>query len=181
MDPYSKPSFSFLNRLARAVWGLIWIIFFRFSPRPCHFWRCWLMRLFGAKIGKGCAIYPSAKIWAPWNLVCEDTVAIAEGVEIYNPATVYLKSHAILSQGAYLCGASHDLDNKDFPLFANEIHVGAYAWVCARATVMAGVKIQDGGVVGLGGVATKDIPSWEIHIGIPAKFLRNRRHEYGKY
>jgi len=176
-DPYIQPSFSLSNRLMRGLWGVVWLCFFRPSPRPFYLWRSCILRLFGAKIGAGCAIYPSARIWGPWNLVCEDTVAVAEGVEIYNPAMITLRSHAIVSQGAYLCGATHDLQSRNFPMVSKEIEIGSYAWVCARAVVMPGVKLGNGAVLALAGVATKDIPAWKIYGGVPAKEIgtRNQR------
>lgn len=173
-DPYTQPSFGFYNRAIRMVWGWVWIVLFRPSPRVFHVWRIFLLRCFGAKIGKNCAIHSSVKIWLPSNLTCEDTVAIAPGVEIYNPAQVILKSHAILSQGAYLCGASHDYTKATFPLFAKPIVIGNYAWVCARAIVMAGVEISDYSILALGSIATRSIPSYQIHAGSPAKFVKNR-------
>lgn len=175
--PYNRPSFPLRNRMARALWGTVWLLLFRPTPQIFHGWRSFLLRLFGARIGTGCAIYPSAKIWGPWNLVCEDTVAIAAGAEIYNPATTTLRSHAIVSQGAYLCGATHDLHARDFPLVSKEIEIGAYAWVCARATVMPGVKLGEGAVLALAGVAATDIPAWKIHGGVPAKEIGTRRQE----
>ena len=173
-DPYPQPTFTLKNRMLRAMWGLVWLIFFRPSPRPFHLWRRFILRLFGAKLGPGCAIYPSVKIWGPWNLVCEDTVAVADGVEIYNPAMIKLRSHAIISQGAYLCGASHDLHSFEFAMISKEIEIGAYAWVCARAVVMPGIKLGDGAVLALAGVATKNIPEWKIFGGVPAKEIGSR-------
>ncbi len=74
------PSFPFRNRLARFVWGVAYLIFFRFTPRSLHAWRALILRCFGAKIGRGCHIYPKAEIWAPWNLQCEDEVGVADRV-----------------------------------------------------------------------------------------------------
>lgn len=136
-----------------------------------------MLRAFGAKIGPTCAVYPSAKIWAPWNLTCADTVAIADGVEVYNPARVELGSHAILSQGAYLCGATHDIHSPAFTLVTKEIKVGAYAWVCARAVVLPGVTLGEGSVLGLASVATRDIPAWHVSGGIPAKQIGTRQRK----
>jgi putative colanic acid biosynthesis acetyltransferase WcaF len=173
-DPYTQASFSLRNRALRGVWGVAWLLLFRPTPRILHSWRVNLLRLFGAKIGANCAVHPSATIWAPWNLVCEDTVAIASNVEIYNPAPIELHSHAIVSQGAYLCGATHAVHSARFELISKSITIGSYAWVAARATVMPGVSLGIGSVLALGGVATKDIPLWEIHGGTPAVFIANR-------
>jgi len=140
-----------------------------------HAWRSALLRLFGARIGPHCHVYPRARIWAPWNLECEDAVGIADGAEVYNPAPIRLGSHAVISQGAYLCGATHDLDDPAFPMVARPIVVGRYAWICARSIVGPGVTVGEGAVLGLGAVATSDLAAWMVHAGVPARALRARR------
>jgi putative colanic acid biosynthesis acetyltransferase WcaF len=145
-----------------------------------HGWRRFLLRCFGARIGKDCHIYPGARIWAPWNLQCEDVVGIADGAEIYNPSPVRLGSHSIVSQQAYLCGATHDLNDANFPMISAPIEIGRYAWVCARATVRMGVKVGDGAVLGLGGIATRDLDPWTIYAGAPARRLKARPRMDGR-
>lgn len=174
IDPFTQPSFTYKNRLGRLLWGIIYTLLFRFSPRPFHFWRTFLLRCFGATIGNECHIYPNVKIWAPWNLVCEDVVAIADEAIIYNPSPIFLNSHCIISQQAYLCGASHDYENPKFPLISAPIHVGAYSWVCARATVQMGITLEEGTILGLGSIATKNLESWTIYAGIPARKIKQR-------
>lgn len=176
IDPYTQPSSSLSSRLARAVWGVVYTILFRPSPRPLHRWRTLLLRMFGANIASGCHIYPSARIWAPWNLVCEDTVAIADEAIIYNPAIITLKSHCTISQQAYLCGATHDYNDPDFPMQSKPIEIGQYAWICARATVQPGVTIGEGAVLGLGAITTRDLDPWAVYAGNPAKKIKDRKH-----
>jgi putative colanic acid biosynthesis acetyltransferase WcaF len=139
-----------------------------------HAWRALLLRVFGAQLGPHCHIYPGARIWAPWNLHCEDAVGVADGAVIYNPARITLGSHSIVSQDAYLCGAGHDIDDPGFPMRSASIHVGAYAWVAARATVCAGVRVGDGAVLALGAVATRDLDPWTVYLGVPARASRKR-------
>lgn len=175
LDPhYLRPAFSVRNRAGRALWGLVQALLFRPSPRPLFGWRRLLLRAFGADIGPGAHIYPKAEIWAPWNLACEPGATIADGAIVYNPAPVWLGTHAIVSQQAYLCGASHDADDPAFPLFARPIRIGAYAWVCARATVMPGVTLGERAVLALGSVATRDLEPDMIYGGMPARALRRR-------
>jgi putative colanic acid biosynthesis acetyltransferase WcaF len=178
-DPYLRPSTTLRNRLARVAWNLVWTLLFRPSPRPLHAWRRVLLRCFGARIGRYCHIYPKARIWAPWNLECEDYAAIANDAEVYNPATVRLGSHACISQGAYLCGATHDFDDPAFPMIWAPITIGDYAWVAARATVLMGVTVGEGAVLGLGAVATRDLQPWMVHAGNPARPIRRRRARPG--
>jgi putative colanic acid biosynthesis acetyltransferase WcaF len=174
-DPYLRPAFSLQDRLKRLNWNLCWAIFYRTSPRPLHSWRAFLLRLFGAKLGPHCHFYPRSKVWAPWNLICADQVTAGDGVEIYNPAPVTLGSHAILSQEAYVCGATHDYDDPAFPLIAYAMNIGAYAWVCARASVAPGVNIGEGAVLGLGSVATRSLDAWTVYAGVPAVKVKERR------
>ncbi|MDE1155696.1 MAG: putative colanic acid biosynthesis acetyltransferase [Acidobacteriaceae bacterium] len=173
-DAYTQPAFSRGNRLRRMLWNLAWWLLYRPSPRPAHAWRAAVLRLFGAKLGPHCHLYPGVRIWAPWNLECADHVAVADGAELYNPAPLTIGSHAIISQGAYLCGATHDYNDPRFPLIAYRMSVGAFAWICARASVLPGVKVGEGAVLGLGGVANRDLAPWTVYFGNPAQSVRER-------
>jgi putative colanic acid biosynthesis acetyltransferase WcaF len=173
-DPYLRPAFSLQNRFLRLVWSVCWLLLYRISPRPFHAWRSLLLRAFGAKMGPSCHFYPGSKVWAPWNLVCASHVAAGDGAEIYNPAPIQFGSHAIVSQGAYICGATHDFDDPAFPLLAYSTTVGAYAWICARACVGPGVRIGEGAVLGLGSVASKDLEPWSVYAGAPAVKVKDR-------
>ena len=174
-DPYQRPAFSLGNRLRRMVWNICWLLLYRPSPRPFHTWRAMLLRLFGATMGPHCHFYPASRVHSPWHLRCADGVAAGDGVEIYNPAPMHFGSHAILSQGAYLCGATHDFDDPAFPLLAYEMTIGAYAWVCARASVAPGVNVAEGAVLGLASVATRDLEPWTVYAGSPAVRIKNRK------
>ena len=175
IDPYTQASFPLANRLARAAWGVVQATLFRLSPRPLHAWRAFLLRCFGARLGRSCYVYPRARIWAPWNLVCEDVATVGDEAVVYNPQQVHLGSHAIVSQQAYLCGATHDCDDAGFRLIAAPISIGPYAWICARAVVQPGVTVAEGAVLGLGGIATKDLEPWTVYGGVPARRIRKRR------
>lgn len=174
-DPYLRPAFPLQLRLRRLAWNLCWTVLYRPSPRPLHAWRSFLLRVFGATMGANCHFYPASKVWAPWNLVCAEQVTAADGAEIYNPAPVTLGSHAILSQDAYLCGATHDYDDPAFPLIAFAMTLGAYSWVCARASVAPGVSLEEGAVLGLGSVATRNLEAWSVYAGVPAVRVKGRQ------
>ena len=174
-DPYLRPAFSLGNRVRRAIWNICRALLYRTSPRPMHAWRVFLLRIFGASLGPNCHFYPGSKVWAPWNLICADQVTAGDGAEIYNPAPMTFGSHVILSQDAYICGATHDYDDARFPLIAYAMQLDAYAWVCARASVAPGVKVGEGAVLGLGSVATRDLDPWTVYAGTPAVKVKERR------
>lgn len=174
-DPYLRPAFSMKNKLGRLTWNIVWLLLYRPSPRPMHGWRSFLLRSFGAKMGPHCHFYPGSKVWAPWNLICAGHVAAGDGAEIYNPAPMHFGSHAILSQGCYICGATHDFDDPAFPLLAYSMEVGAYAWICARACVAPGVQVGEGAVLGLASVASRDLEPWGVYAGAPAVKVKTRK------
>jgi putative colanic acid biosynthesis acetyltransferase WcaF len=168
-----RPSpFSLRNRAGRALWALAATLLVRSTPRPLHAWRAAVLRLFGAKLGRGCRVYPGAIIWAPWNLVCGDGACIASGAEVYNPAVITIGEGAVISQGAYLCAASHDYDAPGFPLVSKPVTIGRDAWVAARAIVLPGVTIGEGCVIGAGSVVTKDTPPRTVCAGNPCRVVR---------
>jgi len=174
-DPYLRPAFAASDRARRMVWNLCHAVLYRLSPRPMFAWRAFLLRCFGATLGPGCHFYPGSKVWAPWNLVCADLVTAGDGAQIYNPSPMRLGSHAILSQEAFLCGATHDYDDPRFPLLAYTMEVGAYTWVCARASVAPGVNLGEGSVLALGSVATRDLEPWCVYAGVPAVKVKERK------
>ena len=173
-NPYHRASFSLKDRLVRLLWQMAYLLLYRISPRPLHAWRSMLLRLFGAKMGPGCHFYPSAKVWAPWNLICEDCCTLADHAEIYNPSPIYLESHCIVSQQAYLCGATHDYNDPDFPMISYSMRLGAYSWICARASVSPGVLVGEGAVLGLGAVAHQNLEPWTVYSGAPAVKVKMR-------
>jgi len=173
-DPTLRPAFSLSNRLRRVLWNIVYAVLYRLSPRPFHAWRAMLLRLFGAKLGPACHFYPRARVWAPWNLICEERVSVADDAELYNPSPLYMGSHCIVSQGAYICGATHEYNNPEFRLVHFPTRLGPYSWVCARATVNPGVNLGAGAILALGSVATRDLEPFGIYAGIPARKIRQR-------
>lgn len=174
VQPRLTPPPSLWNRLGRLLWGTVWLVLARPTPAPFHFWRRMLLRLFGAKIGRGTSIYGSASIWAPWNLIMEPGACLAREANCYNVAPVTLKRDCVVSQGAYLCSASHDIREKGFPLVSAPIVIGEEAWVAAQAFVGPGVTVGTRAVLGARGVAVKSIPDGSIAAGNPARILGQR-------
>lgn len=176
-DPFRGPSFSLTNRLLRALWTVAYILLFRISPRPFHLWRVFLLRIFGARIGSGCHIYPSATVWAPWNLVIGDHVGIADGVTLYCMDKIRIGDFAVVSQGAHLCGGTHAYNSENFQLVAKPILVGDHVWVCAEAFIHPGVNLPEGAVIGARAVVTKTLPEpWAVYAGNPCRQVARRNH-----
>ncbi len=175
VDSYPQAPFSFGNRLRRLIWSGVYGLLFRPSPRIFHAWRALLLRAFGAQLGRACHVYPGARIWAPWNLVLGDHAGVADGAILYSMDRMEIGRYAVISQGAHLCGGTHDYNSANFQLIAKPIVVGAYAWVCAEAFVHAGVTVAEGVVLGARSVAQKDLAEpWAVYAGNPCKRVGGR-------
>jgi len=83
-------------------------------------------------------------------------------------------SHCIVSQGAYICGATHEYNSPAFRLVHFPMRLGAYSWICARAAVNPGVNVGAGAILALGSVATRDLEPFGIYAGIPARKVKDR-------
>lgn len=176
-DTYSGPSFSLQNRVRRLMWDIVAFLLFKPSPKPLHHWRSFLLRCFGAKVGRGVHVYPKVKIWAPWNLELGDECGIANGAILYSQGKISIGRKTVVSQGAHLCAGTHDYTKPGFPLITMPIAIGDYAWVAAEAFVHPGVTIGEGSVIGARGVVSTDMPPWMVCAGHPCKPIKERRFE----
>ncbi len=165
---------SLANKVGRLVWRFCWLLLFRPTPpRLFAGWRRLLLRCFGAKIAKA-YFHPSVVIWAPWLLRAGSSVYVDASVNLYNVYGISISDRVVVSQEAFLCGASHDFRDPLMPLTGGEIHLGADVWICARAFVGPGVTVGDGAVVGACAVAMKDVPPWTVVAGNPARVVKKR-------
>jgi putative colanic acid biosynthesis acetyltransferase WcaF len=156
------------GKALRLLWELVHLVFFRPTPRwALHGWRRQLLRILGAKIGKGCRISPSCVVWAPWNLEMGDYAALGDQVDCYNVARISIGMKAAISQRTFLCTASHDPSSLLRPLVCKPITIGNHAWVAAEAMVLPGTTIGEGAVVAARSVVTTDMPPWHICAGNP--------------
>jgi putative colanic acid biosynthesis acetyltransferase WcaF len=162
------------NRWARSAWMLVYCLFFRPSPRPFHAWRRFLLRVFGARLGRNTKVFSSAKIWAPWNLTMADHSTIGPYVDCYCVAPVQIGTQTVISQYCFLCTATHDFDQPQRPLRAAPITVGEQVWLAADVYIGPGVTIGEGTVVGARSSVFQDLPSWCICVGTPARPVKPR-------
>ncbi|EGD57205.1 acetyltransferase, CysE/LacA/LpxA/NodL family [Novosphingobium nitrogenifigens DSM 19370] len=168
------PSFSLRNRIERIVWQIAWAVLASWTPPQARGWRRFLLRAFGAKVGRGANIYSSATIWHPVNLELGEGATIGPRVRIYNQGRISIGAETIVSQGAYLCASGHDYNDQHFQLELRPIHVGAGCWIATDAFVGPGVTIGDGAVLAARAVAVRDIDPWTICGGNPAQPIKPR-------
>jgi putative colanic acid biosynthesis acetyltransferase WcaF len=136
--------------------------------------RRWLLRLFGARIGRCVHIKPGLRVKFPWYLDVGDHTWLGEDLWIDNLAQVTIGAHCCLSQGVYLCTGNHDWSAPNMRLFRRAIRCERGSWIGAKTVVCPGVTLGAGAIAAAGSVITTDIPSMEVHAGNPARFIRQR-------
>ena len=164
------------SKVRRLLWEIIWPIACGWTPRWClNGWRVAVLRLFGAKIARGVRIQGSARIWQPWKLTIGENSWIDGGTKLYSVDEIVIGANAVVSEGAFVCTASHDIRSEIFELVTKPIRIGDMAWVCARAILLPGVTVGEGAVVAAGAVVAKDVAPWTVVGGNPAKEIGTRK------
>lgn len=173
LRPESSP-WTFREKAKRAIWMLVGKPIFRLSFHNWYGFRAWLLRLFGAQIGKGVRIRPTADVEIPWNLRIGDGVTVGDHAVLYSLGTISIGDRTIISQYAHLCAGTHDFTDRRFPLIRDPIEIGADAWISADAYVGPNVKVGRLSVLGARSSAYKDLEPQTVYVGNPAKALKKR-------
>lgn len=162
--------------LRRWLWLFVQSTLFRWSPRPFHAWRAWLLRLFGADIPAPgqVVVFPTARVMFPWLLHLAPRSMVGPHVNLYNLAPVTLRFGANLSQHCHLCAGTHDFTRWEMPLVTKPIEIGPNAWLGADVFVGPGVTVGELCVVGARSVVVKDLPPRTICAGSPCRVLKPR-------
>lgn len=161
--------------LVEAFWYFLGLPLLRSPLITSSAFRCRLLRLFGAKVGRGVHIKPGLRVKFPWYLEVGDHSWLGEDLWIDNLAQVKIEAHCCLSQGAYLCTGNHDWSSVNMRLYRRPITCRRGCWIGAKAVLCPGVVVGAGAIVSAGSVVTKNIPDMEVHAGNPAKFVRYRK------
>lgn len=149
------------------LWWLVQAIAFPLSIHNFSGFRCWLLRLFGAKIGTGVLIRPTARFTYPWKVEIGDHSWIGDDVVFYSLETIKIGCHCVVSQECYLCTGSHDIQDPAFRLLTAPISVGNGAWLASDCFVAPGVIIGANAVIGARSGVFSNIPAAQVAFGTP--------------
>ncbi len=163
------------RRALQILWRVINATLFKMLVgSPLRDMRNLLLRAFGAKICWGSIVYPSCKIWAPWLLEIGKNSCVGPHVQLYNKAQITLGDNVVVSQGSFLCTASHDISDPRHSLVVAPILLDDGVWVAADSFIGMGVHIGKGAVVGARGCVFRDVEAWTVVGGNPARFIKKR-------
>ncbi len=156
------------------LWSLTKAVFFNHSLALFSGWKCFLLRLFGAKIGTGVVIKPSVNIKYPWFLAVGNNVWIGEDAWLDNLGDVAIGNNVCISQGAFLLTGNHNYKKQTFDLVVRPIRLEDGVWIGAKSIVCPGVTCSTHSVLTVGSVATRDMESFGVYSGNPAEKVKER-------
>jgi len=160
--------------LKRFMWYFINAVFFINPLNPSSLVKISLLRLFGAKIGKGVVIKPGVNIKYPWFLEIGNHAWIGEKVWIDNLVMVKIGDHSCVSQGAMLLTGNHHYRKSTFDLITGPIRLEEGSWIGAYAIVCPGVVCRSHSVLSVNSVATETLEPYWVYKGNPAIKSRER-------
>ena len=156
------------------LWGLVQYFLFHTSPQFMYGYRNFLLKIFGAKIGKNVLIRPSVKITYPWKLSIGDNTWIGEDCYLYNLAEIKIGSNVSIAHRNFFNTGGHEYTKTTFDIFAKPITINDQVWITSEVYVSPGVTVNKGTVIGVRSVVFKDIPEGVVCYGNPAKIIKNR-------
>lgn len=159
------------------LWWLVQAIVFPLSPHNFNGFRCFLLRLFGAEIGKGTVIRPSSRFLFPWKISIGEYSWIGDEVVFYSVDCITVGSHSVISQKTYLCTGSHDICDRSFALITAPITIGNGTWIATDCFLAAGVSIGSNAVIGARSSVMKNISARQVAWGTPCIARYQRKIE----
>ena len=157
------------------LWWLVQSTFFAMSPQFMYGWRVLLLRLFGAKVGKGVIVRPSVRVTYPWKVSIGNNVWIGDHAELYSLGEIEIGDDVVISQKSYLCAATHDYTKPSFDMIDKKITIEDQVWIATDVFVAPGVRIKRGALVGARSSVFSDMPEGMICVGSPAKPVKPRK------
>ena len=151
------------------LWWLLQAVIFPLTPHFLHAPRRLLLRLFGATLGKGVVIRPTARFTYPWKVQVGDYSWIGDDVVFYSLAPIRVGSHCVISQKTYLCTGSHDVRDPTFRLITGAIAIGNGAWVATDCFIAPGVTIGANAVIGARSTVLSSMPPQMVCWGTPCR------------
>jgi acetyltransferase-like isoleucine patch superfamily enzyme len=155
------------------IW--FWMMYDR-SPLGLNHWLGYRMRYMLARhvfkhCGKNVKIFHGVEVSYGYNLTVEDNCVIHKYVLLDDRGEIIIHEGSSISDYANVYSHTHDL-NDGMIITNHRTEIGPRARITYHATVLSGVRVGEHGLVGSMGVATKDVPDYNIVVGVPARTVK---------
>ena len=162
------------KKILALSWRIVNGTVYRFSPFFFRGWRRGLLRLFGADIHPTSSPNRLSIIDCPWNLKLGAFSSLGPRSWIYALNHITIGEKTCIGDGVKILTGTHDISDCHFSLVTAPITIGDCCWVATSATILPGVIVHEGGVVGACSVVTKNVESWTVVAGNPARLVKKR-------
>jgi putative colanic acid biosynthesis acetyltransferase WcaF len=168
------PNFRGRGALTVQLWWFVQSTLVHLSPQVMYSWRRWVLRLFGARVGKGVRLRSSVTITYPWKVSIGESSWIGDEVVLYSLGEIDVGKNVVISQRSYICAATHDYSSYAFDIAEKKITIRDEAWLATDVFVAPGVTIGFGVVVGARSSVFNDLTEGMVYTGTPAIARRTR-------
>jgi putative colanic acid biosynthesis acetyltransferase WcaF len=177
LSSFKVPStFRGRSKVTVQLWWIIQATIFRWSPQILYGWRRFLLRSFGAKVGKKALVRSTVKVTYPWNVIIGDYTWVGDDCMLYSLGRITIGSNVAIAHKVYLNTGGHDYDKLTFDIFQKPVVIEDECWLTNDVYIAPGVTVGRGTIVGARSTVLKDLPPGKICVGYPAKPIKDRNH-----
>jgi putative colanic acid biosynthesis acetyltransferase WcaF len=162
------------SKVVVQLWWIVQDTLFAWSPQFLYGWRRFLLRVFGAKIGKGVLIRSTVKITYPWNVEIGDHSWIGENNVLYSLGKITIGKNVALAHQVYINTGGHNYKKVTFDIFSKNVVIEDECWLTNDVYVAPGITIGKGSIIAARSSVLKNIAQGKIYAGTPAVEIKNR-------
>ena len=111
----------------------------------------------------------------PDNIRIGRCVSLGHDNHIWAFFPVTIGHHTITAKDLLILAGSHDVESFEPTADGQEVEIGPGCWIGTRVTILGGVKIGKGCVIGAGSLVRTSLPDYSIAAGVPARVIKQRQ------
>ncbi|HTE34251.1 MAG TPA: putative colanic acid biosynthesis acetyltransferase [Chryseolinea sp.] len=162
------------SKITVQLWWIVQATLFSWSPQFLYGWRIFLLKLFGARIGKHVKIRSTVKVTYPWKLSIGDYSWVGDDCVLYNLGDITIGNHVAIAHKVYVNTGGHEYDKMTFDIFFKPVAIEDECWITNDVYIAPGVTIGKGTIVSARSSVLKSLPPGKICVGTPAKPIKDR-------
>jgi putative colanic acid biosynthesis acetyltransferase WcaF len=162
------------SKITVQLWWIVQATLFSWSPQMLFGWRRFLLRSFGAKIGKNTLIRSTVKVTYPWKVEIGSNTWVGDDCVLYSLGEIKIGNNVAIAHKVYFNTGGHDYQSERFEIFSKPIRIEDECWITNDVYIAPDVVIGKGCVVGARSTVLKSLPAGKICVGYPARPIKDR-------
>ncbi len=176
---------SMIRKVTRLMALVLYYSFARYLPKSALGFgltkraRSALCRLIFERCGNNVNIESGAYFSHGSDICIGDNSGI--GINARLPSKVTIGNNVMMGRDVIILATRHHFERLDVPMCTQgrtellPVQIEDDVWIGTRVIIMPGVTLGKGSIVGAGAVVTKDVPSYAVVGGVPARILKYRK------